>query len=82
MVEETGFLGMQGLEKVPESMRKPLHQYGELIKEIAGMNALSLTLFGAIVSGYFDKTKNTVTHVLVLETVHLDMLQRLSKKWG
>jgi hypothetical protein len=79
IVEKTGFLGMECLEKVPESMRKPLHQYGELVKEIAGANALSLTLFGAIVSGHFDKAQNTATNVLVLETVDLEMLRRLSQ---
>ncbi|HEX9756369.1 MAG TPA: hypothetical protein VGB26_01060 [Nitrospiria bacterium] len=78
-MKDRDLLETKDLRKVPETMEKPLFQYAKLVKGLGGDNALSLTLFGAVVSGNFDKTRQTVTNVLILETIQLEMLRSLSQ---
>ena len=42
------------LNGLPEAMREPLRRYAETLKELAGDNARSLTLFGAVAAGTFN----------------------------
>jgi hypothetical protein len=71
---------LNGLERVPEFMRDPIRQYAGLVRELAGANARSLTLFGAVVADAFDPDRHTARNVLVLETVDLPMLGRLAER--
>ena len=68
------------LEGVPESMRAPLQRYAGTLKELAGNNARSLTLFGAIAAGTFNPRSHTARSVLVVGEVDLDMLHRLARQ--
>lgn len=70
---------LAGLDRVVESMRGPIQKYADEIRALAGDNALALTLFGAIAAGSFDKARHTVRNVLVLQSVDLEMLRRLSR---
>jgi hypothetical protein len=67
------------IHQVAEPMRGPVRQYADQVKALAGTNALSLTLFGPIVAGTFDKRLHTVRNVLVLAKVDLDMLRQLAQ---
>jgi len=68
------------LESAPESMRAPLRRYAETLKELAGDNARSLTLFGAIAAGAFNPRSHTARSVFVVGDVDLDMLHRLARQ--
>lgn len=70
---------IKSLDRIPGPMREPIRQYAERVQELAGGNALSLTLFGAIAAGAFDATRHTVGNVLVLQSVDLEMLRRLAE---
>ena len=67
------------MERITDSMQQPIRLYTEKVRALAGDNALSLTLFGAIAAGTFDRKRHTVRNVLVLESVDLEMLRRLSQ---
>ena len=67
------------LDRVTEAMREPIRAYATLVRELAGPRAKGLTLFGAIAAGSFDPSRHTVRNVLVLDTVELAMLRRLSE---
>ncbi len=71
---------LQGLDRVIQPMRQPIEQYADLVRALAGNNALALTLFGSIAASSFDKTQHTVRNVLVLESVELEMLRRLANE--
>jgi hypothetical protein len=60
-------------------MRKPLEDYAQLVKELAGANAKALTLFGAIVAGSFNTDRHTARSVLVVNRVDLSMLRSLAQ---
>ena len=66
-------------DRVPEAMREPVGDYAALVTELAGSHARGLTLFGTVVSGIFDPKRHTARSVLVLDTVDLSMLRRLSE---
>ena len=68
-----------GFDRVVAPMRKPLEDYAQLVKELAGANAKALTLFGAIVAGSFDTDRHTARSVLVVDRVDLSMLRRLAQ---
>lgn len=68
------------LERVDVHMREAIRQYAELVRELAGENALALTLFGAIAAGTFDVSIHTARNVLVLQEADLNFLRRLSEK--
>ncbi len=70
---------IKSLDRIPGPMREPIRKYAERVQELAGANALSLTLFGAIAAGAFDATRHTVGNVLVLQSVDLEMLRRLAE---
>jgi len=72
-------VALAGLERIPESMREPVERYAGLIRELAGEKALALTLYGAVTAGAFEPAIHTVRNALVLESVDLDMLRRLSE---
>lgn len=71
---------MSGIDQIVEPMRQSVQRYADMLKELVGSNGLSLTLFGAIAGDTFDKKRNTVTNVLVMKSVDLDILRRLSQK--
>ena len=68
------------LEGAPESMRAPLQRYAGTLKELAGNNARSLTLFGAIAAGAFNPRSHTARSVFVVGEVDLEMLHRLARQ--
>ncbi len=67
------------LDKIDQPMREQIRQYVTLVRELAGVNARSMTLFGAIVAGTFDARRHTVSSVLVLGEVDLELLRSLSE---
>ena len=67
------------LEKVVQSMREPIRQYADLMRELAGDNAKTLTLFGAIAAGTFDAARHTVRNVLLMDKVDLAVLRRIAE---
>lgn len=68
------------LEGLPETMRAPITRYAEKLKELAGDNARSLTLFGAIAAGTFNPRSHTARSVFVVAAVDLDMLHQLARQ--
>ncbi len=68
--------------RVAQPMHKPLREYAELIRELAAASAKGLTLFGAIVAGSFDASRQTARSVLVLDSVDLSILRRLAEHGG
>lgn len=68
------------LDRIAEPMREAIRRYAGLLRELAGDNARSLTLFGAIAAGTFDASRHTVRNVLLLERVDLNMLRRLAEQ--
>lgn len=64
--------------RIAESMRRPIQDYSDLIKQHAGNRAQSLTLFGAIISDSFDPSRHTARSVLVLDAVDLALLRKIA----
>jgi hypothetical protein len=67
---------------IPEGMQKPIEGYIDMIREMSGLDALSLTFFGAIAAGTFDPKRHVVQNVLVLSKVDLEGLRRLAEQGG
>jgi hypothetical protein len=67
-----------GLLHVAESMRGPLEEYAQLVKDLAGEQAKALTLFGAIAAATFDPERHTARSVLVVDRVDLSFLRELA----
>ena len=67
------------LDRVAASMRGPIRQYVDVLNGLAGENMEAITLFGAIVTGPFDRALHTARNVLVLGKVDLDVLRRLAE---
>ena len=65
---------------LPEAMREPLRRYSETLKELAGDNARSLTLFGAVAAGTFNPRTHTARSVFVVGSVDLEMLRQLARQ--
>ncbi len=61
------------------TMREAANQFEQVIKDVAGQHALSLTLYGRVTSQLFDVGRHTARSVLVLQQVELTMLQQLAK---
>lgn len=70
---------LSNIQKIPEPIRESVQQYVDLIKELAGDNALGLMLFGAVAAGAFDATRQTMRSVVILKTVDLGLLRRLAE---
>jgi len=68
-----------GMDRITDAMRRPIEQYTEQMRSLAGANGLALTLYGAIAAGSFDKKRHTVRSVFVLKKVDLEMLRELAK---
>jgi len=71
---------LAGLDRVVETMRQPLQDYTQLVQGLAGANAKSLALFGAIATGSFDASRHTARNVLVVTRVDLSMLRKLAEQ--
>jgi len=61
------------------TMREAANQFEQVIKEVVGPHALSLTLYGRVTSQLFDVGRHTARSVLVLQQVELTILQQLAK---
>lgn len=70
----------RNLEGIPETMRAPVSRYAKKLRELAGDNARSLTLFGAIAAGAFNPRSHTARSVFVVGAVDLDMLKQLARQ--
>lgn len=67
-------------QRIPEPVREPVGQYVGRIRELAGPNGLALTLYGAVLTPGFDRKRDQIRNVLVLERVDLEMLRRLAQE--
>jgi len=67
------------LGAVPAGLRETARRYVELIREVAGERAISLTLFGVALTEHFEPARHSARSVLVLDGVDLKVLQRLSQ---
>ena len=68
-----------GLERIVESLREPVRNYAEFLRETAGTNARALTLFGSIAAGSYDLKRHAVRNVFVLDKIDLSMIRRLAE---
>ncbi|MCY4487970.1 MAG: hypothetical protein OXF11_12780 [Deltaproteobacteria bacterium] len=68
------------LQGAPESMRASLTRYAETLKDLAGDNARSLILFGAVAAGTFNPRSHTARSVFVVGAVDLEMLHKLARQ--
>lgn len=64
--------------RVDAAMRPRLQESIRLIQEALGPTLQSVTLFGEVVTGGFDRSVHSVRSVLVLESVELPLLRRLA----
>lgn len=69
---------LTGLDSVVPSMRGPISEFADLLRQLAGTGAESLTLFGAVATDAFDPSRQTARSVLVVNRVDLSMLRRLA----
>ena len=67
------------LDRFPAQMHLPVQHYADLVREVVGGHAHSLTFYGAIVAGTFEPEIHTAQNVLVLDTVDLRGLRTLSE---
>ncbi len=67
------------METVIEPMRVPLDELAALLRQLAGDNANSLAVFGALAAGSFDPERHTVCSVLVLDKIDLNFLRTLAE---
>lgn len=67
------------LQGTPESMRASLTRYAETLEELAGDNARSLILFGAVAAGTFNSRLHTARSAFVVGAVDLEMLHKLAR---
>ncbi len=68
------------LDAIIEHMREPVREFADLVQQLSGSNAESLTVFGALAGGSFDPKRHTVRSVLVLDNIDLDLLRRLAEE--
>ncbi len=68
-----------GPAKIPAAMRGPLQEFARFVRELAGKDAKSLTLFGAVIAGSFDAERHTARSVLVVDRVDLTVLRDLAE---
>ena len=68
------------LDAIIEHMREPVREFADLVRQLSGSNAKSLTIFGALAGGSFDPKRHTVRSVLVLDNIDLDLLRRLAEE--
>lgn len=68
------------LDAIIEHMREPVREFADLVRQLAGRNAKSLAIFGALAGGSFDPKRHTVRSVLVLDKIDLDLLRRLAEE--
>ncbi len=68
-----------GWERVDAALRPVLQEKIRLISELLGPSLLSITLFGEVVTGGFDRRLHSVRSVLVLQSVELPLLRRLAE---
>jgi len=69
-----------GLPHILGTMRDSVKQYMDLVQQLAGENALALTVYGAIAESSFDIKRHTVRNVLMLDHVDLNLLRSLAEK--
>lgn len=67
-----------GLERIPDDLREPVHQFATRVVQLGGDHVLGLTLYGPIAGKSFDRQIHTIHSVLVLDGLGLDILRRLS----
>ncbi|MCZ6655292.1 MAG: hypothetical protein O7D91_19980, partial [Planctomycetota bacterium] len=68
------------LDAIIEHMREPVREFADLLRQLSGANAESLTVFGALAGGSFDPTRHTVRSVLVLGKIDLGLLRQLAEE--
>jgi len=73
-------LEMTGLDGVVELMQKPIRQYVGILQDTSGANFKAVTLYGAILTGWFDPSVQSVRSVLVLDKVDLGLLRRIGEQ--
>ncbi len=67
------------LTGVPEAVRGGVENYVRLLKDAGSGKVESLTLYGRVTSEDFDKTRDVIRNVVVVERVDLSALRALSK---
>ncbi|MCG8409264.1 MAG: hypothetical protein MI923_29015 [Phycisphaerales bacterium] len=60
-------------------MQAALHDYAELLQDMAGENLLGLTAYGPVLGPDFDPSVMAASSVLVLERIDLGLLRRLAE---
>jgi hypothetical protein len=66
------------LERIVESLHEPVREYAQLIDEIAGASAEAVVIYGAAVDGPFDRAVHTARSVVIVKSVDLEILRRIS----
>ncbi len=69
-----------GLDRISAHMRDAVREYAAFLRELAGSNGKALTMYGAVTSDQFDVDRHTAHNVLVLDSIDLGMLRRLSEQ--
>ena len=67
------------LESLDEPIRERVRRYAHFVRQEAGENAVSLTLYGPIAAGAFVPARHTVRNILILEKMDLSLLDRLAR---
>jgi hypothetical protein len=73
-------MDLPGLNTVSAPLREPLRHYALRVREHAGPHVLGVTLYGPVAGPDFDATLHTISNVVILDTVELDILRRLASE--
>ena len=71
-------MDLPGLNSVPATLREALRDYALRLRAHGGPHVLGLTLYGPVAGSAFDATLHTISNVVVLDVVELDILRRLA----
>ncbi len=64
---------------IPTTMQPHLAEYAELVRRLAGQNAIALTCFGAVTAGNFDPERGAAASALILANTDFPLLRALAE---
>lgn len=68
------------LDAIPDDIQVPVRGFSDMVKQVCGEHALSLTLIGAAATGDPIPAKASIRSVLVLDSVDLAILRRIGEQ--
>ena len=70
---------LQGIDRVALPVRDAVQQYADILTELASEDLIGLTLYGPVLATSFDRSRQTVRNVVVLQQIDLEVLRKLGQ---